>query len=150
MDGSEASEAGQRSTCGKAPLASDDGPAGPCVSALAGYLTSMPNPLQFTLAIDAARSGYTWSDILRAYVKFLPRSREGGNGYDVDVTLTPRPHPLFQHQYPAVPFDTRTLDTAIMESDLGMMPAGQPMRVVLNQDGKLVPDAVFERRAVDL
>lgn len=110
----------------------------------------MANPLRFTLAVDAARSGYTWSDILRAYVKFLPRSREGGGGYDVDVTLTPRPHPLFQHQYPAVPFDTRTLDSAILESDLSLMPANQAMRVVLNQEGKLMPDATFERRMVGL
>lgn len=109
----------------------------------------MPNP-QFVIAIDAARSGYTWSDILRAYVKFLPRSREGGGGYDVEVTTAPRCHPLFQSQHHAIPFDTAALDRVVMACDLGKLLAGTDARWVLSADGTHVADGAFERRMVGL
>ena len=48
----------------------------------------MPNPSEFQTTISAVQSGYTWSDILRAWVKFLPRTGDGfhaNHGYDVSV-----------------------------------------------------------------
>lgn len=108
----------------------------------------MPNPL-FLTTIEAARSGYTWSEILRAYVKFLPRSPDHGGGYDVEVTTHPRAHPLFQNHYRAVPLDTPMLDRAIMACDLASLPAGAEARWVLTADGTHVEGA-FERRMVGL
>ena len=116
----------------------------------------MSNPLDFKNTIAAVQSGYTWSDILRAWVKFLPRTgpdffpRTGNFGYDVEVTLTPRAHPLFQSQHHAIPFDTPSLDRVVLTSDLGALLAGTEAKVVLDENGRVIPDAVFQRRAVGL
>lgn len=111
----------------------------------------MSNPAAFQATIDAVQSGYTWSDILRAWVKFLPRTGDGyhtNHGYDVEVTLAPRTHPLFQNQYKAVPFDTVSLDRVVLASDLAALPTGQQVKLVLDAQGKVVEGATHQRRMV--
>ena len=113
----------------------------------------MPNPSEFQATISAVQSGYTWSDILRAWVKFLPRTGDGfhaNHGYDVEVTLTPRAHPLFQSQHRAIPFDTPSLDRVVLASDLGALLAGTEAKLVLDATGRVVQGAEFQRRMVGL